>query len=58
MNMKEEFKLLNGMTSTEKEALNIGIDIINNSIYSVDKNVYWNFEKVYRETKRTLGITD
>jgi hypothetical protein len=47
---------LGNRTATEKEALNIGIEIITNSIYSVDKNVYWNFDKVYHVAKRELGV--
>jgi hypothetical protein len=41
---------------TDEEILNTGIDIITNSVYSVDRNVYSNFDKVYRATRRELGV--
>lgn len=53
---ERRLRQLGNRTATEREALNIGIEIITNSIYSVDKNVYWNFDKVYRATKRELGV--
>jgi hypothetical protein len=47
---------LGDSTSTDEEALNIEIDIITNCISSTDKNVYWNFDKFYRASKRELGV--
>jgi len=47
---------LGNMKATEREAIQIGKDIIFNSVYSVDKNVYWNFNKVYQTAKKALGF--
>ena len=52
----KRLRQLGNQTGTEKEALNTGIEIITNSIYSVDRNVYSNFDIVYRAVKRELGI--
>lgn len=53
---QRRLRQLGNRTATEREALNIGIEIITNSIYSVDNNVYRNFDKVYRAAKRELGV--
>jgi hypothetical protein len=41
---------------TEDEAFIIGERIVINSISRVDRNVYWNFEKIYNASKRELGL--
>jgi hypothetical protein len=47
---------LGNRQATTREAFDIGVNIINDSIRSVDQNVYWNFNKVYQAARRELGV--